>query len=260
MIHVTRICPMIEPSSKLLIAKTTDLFRLCDKYASARFSDFLDGGELAILEDEFRIPYGYNVMKFGGYENSERKILGVFPEWEDADSSVFPIKVLKIESGIGRELNHRDYLGTFMSLGIDRSKTGDIIVDAKTAYAFVCEDIAEYIKANVRKIGNQGVKISISDMRDIEVPKPKLQRMSGVCASMRLDAVTGAAAGVSRSVAANLIRGGKVSINHRPCEDVSKTVTEGDLLSIRGCGRFIASKVTGETRSGRIHIELLKYI
>lgn len=247
-------------SSKLLLARMSDLFRLCDKYACARFSDFLDGGELAIVEDEFVMPYAYNVMKFGGYGESERKIIGVFPEWEEAQESQFPIKVLKIESGIGRELNHRDYLGTFMSLGIDRSKTGDIIADGKTAYAYVCEDIAEYIRTNVRKIGNQGVKITICDMAEIEVPQPKLQRMSEVCASMRLDAVAGAAAGVSRSVAANLIRGGKVNINHRPCEDVSKTVKEGDLLSIRGYGRFIASKVTGETRSGRIHIELLKYV
>lgn len=251
---------MIDSSAKLLIAKTTDLFRLCDKYACARFSDFLDGGELAIVEGEFHAPYGYNVMKFGGYADSERKMIGVFPEWEEAQECVFPIKVLKIESGIGRELNHRDYLGTFMSLGIDRSKTGDIIVDGKKAYVFVCEDIAEYIRTNVRKIGNQGVKIEISEISEIEVPEPKLQRMSEVCASMRLDAVAGAAAGVSRSVAANLIRGGKVNVNHRPCEDVSKPVKEGDLLSIRGYGRFIASKVTGETRSGRIHIELLKYI
>ncbi len=251
---------MIDSSDKLLIAKTGDLFRLCDKYASARFSDFLDGGELAVIEDEFHTPYGYNVMKFGGYEKSERKMLGVFPEWEEASAQSFPIKVLKIESGIGRELNHRDYLGTFMSLGIDRSKTGDIIVDSKTAYAYVCEDIAQYIKTNVRKIGNQGVKIEISEISEIDVPEPKLQKISAVCASMRLDAVAGAAAGVSRSVAANLIRGGKVNINHRHCEDVSKPVKEGDLLSIRGYGRFIASKVTGETRSGRIHIELLKYI
>ena len=251
---------MIDSSSKLLLARTSDLFRLCDKYACARFSDFLDGGELAIIEDEFSEPYGYNVMKFGGYGNSERKMIGVFPEWEEAQESAFPIKVLKIESTIGRELNHRDYLGTFMSLGIDRSKTGDIIADGKLAYAYVCEDIAEYIRTNVRKIGNQGVKITISDMSEIEVPSPKLQKMSEVCASMRLDAVAGAAAGVSRSVAANLIRGGKVNVNHRPCEDVSKTVKEGDLLSIRGYGRFIALRVTGETRSGRIHIELLKYI
>ena len=251
---------MIDSSAKLLLARMNDLLRLCDKYSCARFSDFLDGGELAVIEDEFGVPYGYNVMKFGGYADSERKIIGVFPEWEEPQECVFPIKVLKIESGIGRELNHRDYLGTFMSLGIDRSKTGDIIADGKVAYAYVCEDIAEYIKTNVRKIGNQGVKITILDIAEIEVPEPKLLKMSEVCASMRLDAVAGAAAGVSRSIAANLIRGGKVSVNHRPCEDVSKTVKEGDLLSIRGYGRFIASRVTGETRSGRIHIELLKYI
>ena len=251
---------MAQQSDKLLLARIADLFRLCDKYACARFSDFLDGAEQAVIEDNHAIQYGYNTMLFGGFDSSERKILGVFPEWEEADASAFPIKALKFERGIGRELNHRDYLGTLMSLGFDRSKTGDIIVDGKEAYAFVCEDIADYIRNNVRKIGNNGVKITVTDITDITVPEPKLQRISAVCASMRLDAVTGAAAGVSRSNAASLIRSSKVSVNHRLCEDVSKTVSEGDLISIRGCGRFIAEAVSGETRSGRIHIELLKYV
>lgn len=252
--------PKQDRNDKLLLARTADLFRLCDKYACARFSDFLDGAEQAVIVDSGAVQYGYNVLMFGGFEGSERKIMGVFPDWEEPDKSAFPIKVLTIESGIGRELTHRDYLGTFLSLGFDRSKTGDIIVDGKKAYAFVCEDIADYIKNNISKIGNQGVKIQVSDMAEISVPEPKLQRISAVCASMRLDAVTGAAAGVSRSNAAALIRGSKVSVNHRLCEDVSKPVKEGDLLSIRGCGRFIASAVSGETRSGRIHIELLKYM
>lgn len=249
-----------EQNDKLLLARTEDLFRLCEKYSCARFSDFLDGAQLAVIEDNGINRYGFNVMLFGGFKDSERKIMGVFPEWEEPDEAAFPIKVLTIESGIGRELNHRDYLGTFLSLGFDRAKTGDIVVDGRIAYAFVCEDIADYIRNNISKIGNQGVKITVSDPTEIVVPEPKLQKISAVCASMRLDAVTGAAAGVSRSNASALIRGSKVQINHRLCEDVAKTVREGDLLSIRGYGRFIAAAVSGETRSGRIHIELLKYI
>ena len=251
---------MDDNSDKLLLARTADLFRLCGKYACARFSDFLDGAEQAVIEDSHAIEYGYNTMLFGGFEGSERRMLGVFPEWEEARQEAFPISVLRIESGIGRELSHRDYLGTFMSLGFDRSKTGDIIADGRTAYAFVCSDIAEYIRANVSKIGSQGVKIEICEPQEITVPERKLQKISAVCASMRLDAVAGAAAGVSRANAAALIRGGKVSLDHRLCEDVSKPVREGALLSIRGYGRFIAAGVSGETRSGRIHVELLKYL
>ena len=32
-----------------------------------------------------------------------------------------------------------------MSLGIDRSKTGDILTDDEGAYVFVMSDIAEYV-------------------------------------------------------------------------------------------------------------------
>lgn len=58
----------MDTDEKLLISRTEDLFRLCDKYASARFSDFLDGAELVSIRDNVVIPFDYNVMFFGGFE------------------------------------------------------------------------------------------------------------------------------------------------------------------------------------------------
>ena len=71
----------MNTNHKLLIARINDLFSLCDKHCEMKCSDFLDGGELAVIEDEFQIPYGYNTLFFGGYENAERKVLCVFPEF-----------------------------------------------------------------------------------------------------------------------------------------------------------------------------------
>lgn len=246
--------------NKLLIPRIDDLFRLCDKYACARFSPFLDGGEIAEIEDSYVMPYGCNVMWFGGADNCERKILGVFPEWEEPSKQDFPIKIIRFEGGFSRELSHRDYLGTIMSLGIERNKTGDIIVNGKTAYVFAYDDIADYISSGIRKIGNQGVKSEALEVSDIVVPEPMLAEMNAVCASERLDAVVGAAAGVSRSNAAALIRGGKVKLNHRETADVSKSVKNEDLISIRGFGRYIFRETGAQTRKGRVHIKLYKYI
>ena len=247
-------------SDKLLLAKTEDLVRLCDKYAAAVFSDFLDGGEIAAIRDGFYFPCGYNFMFFGGCDDCEQKILGVFPEWSEADKEEFPIETLKIEGGYNRTLTHRDYLGTLMSLGIDRRKTGDILVDGKCAYIFVYSDVAEYIRQNITKIGNQGVKITGFKTGDVVIPQRKFEKTETVCASARLDAVVGAAAHLSRQEAARLINGGGVKLNFRELTDVSKTVKEGDMISFNGSGRFILSEVGNETRKGRIHIVLNKYI
>ena len=81
----------MKTDDKLLIARTLDLFDLCEKYSSQRFSPFLDGGELAVIEDNVSFPYGYNVMLWGGYEGAERKIIGVFPDWSEPDTALFPI-------------------------------------------------------------------------------------------------------------------------------------------------------------------------
>ncbi len=250
----------MELDEKLLLKKTEDLFRLCDKYSTARFSDFLDGGELAVIEDKAVIPFGYNVMFFGGFSDAEKKIMGVFPEWEEPSPDAFPITCLKLCGGFTKKLTHRDYLGTVMGLGITPQKLGDIVVFDDFAYVFLQNDVGEYVKDNLHKIGNQGVKVEkITDFFNIAIER-KYKTIGTVCASSRLDAVVGAAANISRSQSASLINGGKVKLNHRPTEETTKPVKEGDLLSIRGYGRFLVHSFDGETRKQRLHITLKQYI
>lgn len=246
--------------TKLLLAKTDDLFELCTRRSEPVFSDFLDGGERAVIEDGFHMPYGYNTMFFGGYEGSERSVLGVFPEWEEANAAAFPITVLRFEVPKFRELNHRDYLGTLMSLGIDRCKTGDILTDETGAYTFVMNDMAEYIAANVTKIANTGVKTHIVDIAEFKAPEPKREERACVAASERLDAVISAAYNISRAVSERLVKEGCVKVNHRDNISRSALLSEGDLISVRGYGRFRLKTLGGSTQKGRLHIIVEKYI
>lgn len=243
---------------KILISRTDDLFSMCEKYAKARFSPFLDGGELAYLEDNYIIRAGFNVKLFGGARGCERKIMGVFPEWEEPSEESFPIKAVRFT---GRQpMEHRACLGTVMALGIERGKTGDIFTEGNTACIFAYNDIAQYIGASVSRIGSQGVKAEVVPAAGIELPEPKLTEIRAVCASDRLDAVVAAAAGASRSAAAALIRSGKVKLNHRETQELSKTVKSGDLISLRGFGRYLFEDTGERTRSGRAHIKLYKYM
>lgn len=250
----------MDADEKLLISKTEDLFRLCDKYASARFSDFLDGRELVTIRDNVIIPFDYNVMFFGGFSDAEKKIMGVFPQWAEPDATEFPIVCLKVIGSFTRKLTHRDYLGTVMSLGIAPQKLGDIVVYDDFAYMLVHSDVAEYVSDNLHKIGNQGVKVELIDNPDVIKIERKYKTIGAVCAAPRLDAVVGAAANISRAQSAALITAGKVKLNHRETEKVAETVKEGDLLSIRGYGRFLVHSFNGETRKMRLHITLKQYI
>ena len=216
----------MNTNHKLLIARINDLFSLCDKHCEMKCSDFLDGGELAVIEDEFQIPYGYNTLFFGGYENAERKVICVFPEWQEPEESEVPI----------------------------------ILTDDEGAYVFVMSDIAEYVARNVNKIANAGVNTKIVDMADFIPPKLKTTEKMCVCASLRLDAVVAATLNISRGNTEKLISSGYVKLNHREVLDRSKQVGEGDLLSIRNYGRFILKDIGNNTRKGRLHITVEKFV
>lgn len=248
----------MNTDKKLLLAKTEDLFTLCDKHCEAKFSAFLDGAEAAVIEDDFSVPYGYNTMFFGGYDGAERRIFGVFPEWEEARADAFPVSVVRFDAPRFRTLTHRDYLGTLMSLGFDRSKTGDILVDDMGAYAVLMSDIAEYAVRNVTKIANIGVKTYIAE--SFTPPKPKTAQRVCVCASARLDAVIAAALNVSRTVSEKLIANGSVKVNHRETLDRSKQINEGDLISVKSYGRFILKETGSKTGKGRLHITVEKFL
>lgn len=243
---------------KLLLPRVTDLFNQCKKQCVPKFSAFLDGGAQAAISDNAYPPYDLDIEFFGGYDGAERKMLGVFPEWEEDRS--FPISVIKAESKYIEGLSHRDFLGALMSQGVDRGKTGDILIGGNAAYIFVCTDIASYFTNNISKIGNRGVKLTICSVGECELPVPKTENKKAVCASSRLDAVLAPLCGISRSASSKLISSGGVKVNHREILNVSYSVKPGDLLSVRGYGRFLFVSFDGETGGGRVHITAKKYI
>ena len=79
-------------------------------------------------------------------------------------------------------------------------------------------------------------------------------------ASPRLDAVLKAALRISREQAVKRIVSGAVSCNHMPCEAVAHIVKEGDVLSVRGEGRFLIAALGPVTKKGRLIIQIHKYL
>lgn len=242
-------------NDSLLKRRITDIAELAEKYATPRFSDFLDEAEQVIAGD---VAYGGEW--YGGYPGAGRKIVGFFPEWYEKDSEEFPIACIRIIKKGPRELTHRDYLGTLMSLGLDRKKIGDIAVVDDGAYVFAANDVAEHISGSIEKIANCGVKCSIIKTSEAKIPEPEFEYREIVAAGLRLDAVVAAYCKLSRKNASDFIAGGKCSVNHREVLRNDYMLKEGDLLSLRGFGRAVIEKSGSNTRSGRLHITVKKFI
>lgn len=243
-------------NEKLLLRRISDIREMAERYNTPRFSDFLDETERAAVMAN-RLDIG--AVWYGGYDGSSRNMLGFFPEWAEPDVDEFPISAIKITNKSDKKLSHREYLGTVMSLGIDRRKIGDIAVSDGGAYIFASEDISGYIAA-IDKISRCGVKAEIVPPGECEIAEPEFEMMSIVAASMRLDAVVASVLKLSRKNAADLITGGRCFVNHLETVRTDYGLNEGDLLSLRGFGRVEIVGAEGETRSGRLHIKIKKFI
>ena len=240
----------------IFVKHVQDVQRLCEKYQSPRFSKFLDErGQAEILKS----PMG-STMLFGGYKDAEWKMYGAFPSYDDMSEAEFPIKALQIRKKYNTPLGHRNYLGTILSLGIDRNKIGDILVYSGGAYVFVSEDISEFLVANLTKISSCGVETRLIDVSDVVVPEKRSNMLDVVAASKRVDAVVSALTNTSRRDMKKEIDAGNVKVNHAPVSGRDDQLKENDLLSIKGFGRARIVKFGGLTKSGRLHIEVEKFL
>ena len=112
---------------------------------------------------------------------------------------------------------------------------------------------------SVRKIGRTGVKLALCD-RPVQPPEIQYKEINGTVASLRLDCVTALAIRQSREKTAALIRSGLVQTDHEITESPAKMIEEGDVISVRGYGKFLLRSVNGTTAKDRIHITVCKYI
>lgn len=242
----------------MLCARLEDAVRLCERRHAPCFVGFLDERQRGTAEDRLRsqtLPY----MVYGGYPEAERTMAGLFPSYMEPDPSCFPLVSIAFSYRKDASLSHRDFLGTLLACGVKREKIGDILCSPGLTVAFVEEELAPYLSAQIEKVGGEGV--SILAAYDGELPAVRVFReIRGSVASPRLDAVVKTLLGISREDASRRIEAGLVALNHVPCVSVCTQVREGDRLSIRGEGRFLVDALGPVNRKGRLTLTGRKYV
>lgn len=241
---------------ELLTARLEDHRKLAQKRPC--FLGFLDESQAVFCQDYLSKRKDAAYLFWGGHENAERVMLGFFPDYLEPAPELFPITPFALSYRKEDKLTHRDFLGSFMALGIERSVIGDILVGEGECVAFLREEMGEYFLQNIRRIGRVGVKTSLSWEGTLPGVREFVE-MSGVVASERLDCLTAFACRTSREKAAGLIAAGIVSVNHRETLSVSQRVKEGELLSVRRQGRFIIDQLGPLTSKGRLVVKCRKY-
>lgn len=245
-----------DTQEKLMLSHMYDLYLRSDRINQPTFSDFLTPYECVRVEECFGRVCTLSFA--GGYDDAERRI-AVFGEFDEFCHS-YPFLKLKVYSKNKAVASHRDYLGSVLSLGINRSKIGDILIFDSYAVIFCMEDMADFLIYNLDKVNNNKVIAEPYYEELVFDDNKRFKEEDYTVSSLRLDCVISAFTKKSRTLASEYIKEKRVSVNYTPGENPSMKIASGDVISVRGYGKGIIYTDNLLTKKGRIHIKIKYYI
>ena len=157
---------------------------------------------------------------YGGVELSERKRAIIAPFYEEIHEHLFNVTLLGATyPSKFMTLTHRDILGAFMSLGVDRKKLGDIYVDNDQFHMIVAKDIAPFLMMNLTKINQATVKLHEKPFTEDLKNNDVWEKSTHIVSSLRLDILVKEIYRMSRRQATELIKENRVKVNFTETDD-----------------------------------------
>ena len=266
---VTEISKEQKNDDKILIANVLDKIKIVQKRNIYECTSFLNMREQELIRKILQTRNYTNYEFFGGAEGTERKILFIYSEKimqyeaekeriKNAEINCLNIDLPKEEYG---KYTHKTYLGAIMKLGVKREMIGDIIVTNQGAQIIIKKDIEKFLMTNISLLTRfKKATIEISELNTLKFIEPKKEIKRIVIPSMRLDAIVSEIARCSRNDASRLLEEERVFVNFQEEISGSKKIKEGDIITIRGKGRFKINKILNETKSKKLAVEIETYI
>ena len=207
-----------------------------------------------------------NAFFYGVNENADRKILVFYPEKlteelvrKSLKNVLSGIRIILKNDQIGN-YEHKNYLSALIKIGIDRGKIGDILVDDYGADIIAFDMNKEFIIQSLSELTRfRKANIDIIPIDDIKQKIDRFEESTIIVSSMRIDNIVAELAGCSRTNADEYINSEKVFVNYETALKGSKTIFEGDIVTIRGKGKFRIDGLVRNTRNNRFVIKVNKY-
>ena len=256
-----------KQEDKICLSQVLDKIEFSKTREKLECTDFLDMYQVALVENFLRKMQFKNYKLYGGYEEAERKILIVYTDKYDENMlaknynkllKVVRIKLPEEEKG---KYSHRNYLGGIVKLGLKREKVGDIIVSNEGADIITVTDFANILKEQLPSLTRfEKSDVEIVELNNLNKKEVQKEEVKIIVPSLRLDNFVSDLVRTSRSKAVQIIDQERVFINGKNETKASKQVKLGDIITIRGKGRFIVKSFEGTTRSGRTVVLIEKYV
>jgi RNA-binding protein YlmH len=251
-----------HPDEKAFVDRAWEWVERAAERHEIRRTDFLDPRQAHILYTLANRHPDASIRLDGGSAQAERKRALIGPDYchlEDEDAG---ITVLSIESDDRRisELDHGDYLGALLGLGMKRDKIGDLHVREDGCHVLVAEEIGPFLAGQLKQVHRLDVSASLMPLSALREVSPKLEEMTLSVASMRLDGIASDVFRMSRSKILLPIRAGHCRVNWKTEENPATPLREGDVVSLKGFGRFRLLEVAGVSKSGRTRLRVGKFV
>lgn len=252
---------------KLILAKLQDKIKYCKNRNKIVNTDFLNLHQNKIIQNKLNELKIKNYIFHGGFNEAENKVLILYPDKLNEQivmnsiNEIINAIIISLPNELIGKYEHRDYLSSVMKLGLERERIGDIIVYPTEAYIIVLKENAEYIKNSLKEFTRfKKAKIEIIDINQIKSKTPELKSIEIHVSSNRLDNIVSEIAKTSRNKADELIRNERVSINCKFEYKSSKQVNIGDIIIVRGSGKYILDSIKENTKTKRLTMRLNKYV
>ena len=248
---------MTDKEESFFKKRILDLEKACCQKNILTHSLFLNADEQTVLRTMHLSAGTGKVVSAGGFDDAERRIVCFLPDYlEDVPEDVFAcLRIAPVARKFADTLSHRDFLGALMSLGIRREMIGDISVADNTAHVVVLRPVAAAVMENLTSVRHTTVLVTEERLEDLKMTV-RTEERSVNTASFRIDAMISAVYHVSRSQAAELLRTGRVFLNSAAQENGAALMKPGDILTVRGSGRFRMLEESHLTKKGRMFVRI----
>lgn len=253
-----------DAEDRLVLARVLDKMDEAARKNIIVSTHFLNENQCALAELMIRAQRNPPHLFYGGYDGALRKVVMFFPDYLEpappADETLNPLAVLRCTYSKAHTPSHRDFLGALMGCGVKRETIGDILAGEGSCDIVVLKEVLPYLTANLESAGKTRLTNMAIPMDQIQVPKAGFKLVKDTIASLRLDNVVSAGFSTSREKASDAVKAGKVFLNHIVCIKADKPVREGDVISVRGMGKFELQQVGVPTKKGRLPVVIKRYV
>lgn len=241
-----------RPEEREFIDQVLDWKNDVEALYTTKLTDFLDPREQIILQAIIGQSSDVKCKFFGGAIDVERKRALIYPDYLHPEDSDFHIALFEINyPSKFVTLEHRDVLGSLMSLGLKRGKYGDILIDSNTIQFLAAKEISDYVQTQLTSIGKNTVSVTEIPLDQVINIKDAWVEQSTTVSSLRLDTVVSCIYRLSRQKSQLLVQQKLVKVNWTVIENPSFVCGEGDVISVRRFGRAKIIALEGKTKKDK---------